>query len=205
MTHPEKWKYEKCYDLETYRMGPARLAYALNDIGHFKAEFPIDTEVPEDESPTLAATYLDVGCGRGETLIEARKRGLIAWGTELVDALIATDDNIIYGELEGLPFDDHTFDYVTCYDVLEHLIPGHEQVALDQLGRVCRKQLIISTNNRPSHLPDGTDLHINKRDCSEWAQDIHNRWHGHARIFFKNEGHLGNDWHWRIVFDDDLA
>lgn len=203
MTHPEKWKYEKCYDLETYRMGPARLHEALHDIGHFQAKFD-EPAIDGNGSIVRPATYLDVGCGRGETLIEARKRGIDAWGTEMVDQLIADDEQIVYGELEGLPFDDHVFDYVTCYDVLEHLIPGREQVALDQLGRVCRKQLIISTNNRPSHLPDGTDLHINKRECKEWQQDIHNRWHGHGRIFFRTFGHLDADWHWRIVFDDDL-
>ncbi len=182
MTHPEQWKYEAAYEIENYRMGNRRKAVAYEWIG------------------TLAALkYLDVGCGRGETLDWARRRGLVAYGTELVPQLC--NDFVIHAELEDLPFADHEFDYVSCYDVLEHLIPGHEQTALDELFRVCRKEMHLSTNDRPSTLPDGTDLHINKRPREAWQDDIVARAEKrNGQVFFSTFGVLDHDWLWRIVF-----
>ena len=181
----DQWKYEKAYStLPNYRMGSGRYRLVQEDIAGM----------------TRGLRYLDVGCGRAETLHMARQGGLDAWGTDIV-AELTVDPNILDADIEALPFQDGEFDYVSCYDVLEHLEPGTEQQALDELGRVCSKHLFLSTNDKYSHLPSGEDLHINKRSRCAWQADIDARWADTARIFFKTFGHLGSEWHWRIEFD----
>ena len=193
MSLTEQWKYERAYQLESYHLQGERLKYATADVAMF---------VP-------GATYLDVGCGRAELLALATTQGLMnCKGIETVPALcgdIYTDSkdfiSVIHGDICELPFIDKSFDYVTCYDVLEHLPPGEEQDALAELARVCSGECIISTNDRPSHLPDGTDLHVNKRPRGAWHADI-------VRIFTKagasvidaSEKGRHRDWHWHIRF-----
>jgi len=183
MSREEQWKYEKAYStLDTYRMGSARYSLVQEDIAAMER----------------GLRYLDVGCGRGETLHMATQAGLEAWGVEIVPELLT--DRIVDADVDSLPFDDDAFHYVSCYDVLEHLPPGSEQRALDELGRVCSKQLTLSTNNKPSFLPTGEDLHINKRERVVWEDDIRTRWGNQAHIFYKGYGHLNTEWHWRIVW-----
>ena len=159
MSTTEKWKYDKAYTLENYHLQGLRA----------------DVVKAEIEAMQPATHYLDVGCGRGESLQWARERGIYAVGTELVDAIIAENPLITFADVCELPFENDAFDYVSCYDVLEHLVPGDEQAALDELGRVCKGLLIITTNDRPSFLPTGEDLHVNKRPRAAWHQDIVDR------------------------------
>jgi SAM-dependent methyltransferase len=183
MSRIDQWKYEKCYgELETYAMGFGRRQIVQQDI----------------VSMNPGSTYLDVGCGRGETLHLAQQHGVSATGVEIVPQLIA--ENIIDADIEELPFDDNAFDYVSCYDVLEHLEPGTEQKALDELFRVCKVELFLTTNKKPSFFTeeDGTklDLHINKREKDEWQSDIMARMNG-GQIFFKT--YQLEEWHWRVL------
>ncbi len=176
MSLEEQWKYERAYELDNYRMGPVRFNYASRDVSSFEA----------------GRTYLDVGCGRGEMLDIAESNGVIVKGIETVPPL-CDGERIIHGDACALPFANDTFDYLTCYDVLEHLPPGTEQAALDEFRRVCRGVCFFSTNDRPSHLPDGTDLHVNKRPQADWHADILLRW---PSAEFDYAGRT-RDWHWR--------
>lgn len=68
---------------------------------------------------------LDVGCGAGSFLIEARKIGYDVYGQEVSPFFVAHCSNIknlpvFEGELETLPFEPASFDYVTTFDVIEH-------------------------------------------------------------------------------------
>jgi len=176
MSLAEQWKYERAYLLNDYKMGAQRHQYALLDVGTMQP----------------GRTYLDVGCGRGEMLDHARDLGLLVTGIETVPEL-CDGEAVVHGDACALPFEDDQFDYLTCYDVLEHLPPGTEQEALDEFRRVCRGVVFLSTNDKPSHLPDGTDLHVNRRPLAHWHADIKARWH---LADFHYAGTHG-DWHWR--------
>lgn len=181
MALDELHKYEKAYRLDTYRMGPYRREVMYRDVGEMRP----------------GSRYLDVGCGRGETLQQAAGNGVEAWGTEIVESLCG--GRVVRADIESLPWPADHFDYVTCYDVLEHLTPGTEQRALDELFRVCRGQIIVTTNKKPSRLPSGEDLHVNKREAAEWQADILARCADGDRVFFKQFGPAGSDWYWRVV------
>ncbi|MFL5862627.1 MAG: class I SAM-dependent methyltransferase [Solirubrobacteraceae bacterium] len=86
------------------------------------------------------ARVLDAGCGSGRTLQELVDYGEVS-GIELnADAAAIARarglGEVREGRLEELPWDDATFDLVTCLDVIEH-VPD-DAAALAEIRRVCR-------------------------------------------------------------------
>jgi SAM-dependent methyltransferase len=86
------------------------------------------------------ARVLDAGCGSGRTLQELVDYGTVS-GIELnADAATLARrrelGDVRVGRLEELPWDDATFDLITCLDVIEH-VPD-DSAALIELRRVCR-------------------------------------------------------------------
>ncbi len=85
------------------------------------------------------ARVLDAGCGSGRTLQELVDYGEVS-GIELNEeaaelARRRGHGDIRIGRLEELPWDDGTFDLITCLDVIEH-VPD-DVAALVELRRVC--------------------------------------------------------------------
>jgi SAM-dependent methyltransferase len=86
------------------------------------------------------ARVLDAGCGSGRTLEELIDYGevhgveLNPQAAELARARGVGDVQI--GRLEDLPFQDASFDLITCLDVIEHTPDDH--ATLTELLRVCR-------------------------------------------------------------------
>lgn len=88
------------------------------------------------------ALVLDAGCGSGRTMEDLLEYGRV-YGVEVDPG--ATEiarargvGEVRTGRLEELPFDDDTFDLITCLDVLEHVADDH--VALQELRRVCKPE-----------------------------------------------------------------
>lgn len=86
------------------------------------------------------ARVLDAGCGSGRTLQELADYGQVS-GIELSPeaAELARErghGDVRIGRLEELPWQDGTFDLITCLDVIEH-VPD-DVTALLELLRVCR-------------------------------------------------------------------
>jgi SAM-dependent methyltransferase len=86
------------------------------------------------------ARVLDAGCGSGRTLKELVDYGEVS-GIELdADAAELARNRglgeVQVGRLEQLPWDDGTFDLITCLDVVEH-VPD-DVAALSELYRVSR-------------------------------------------------------------------
>ena len=76
--------------------------------------------------PTPGAALLDVACGQGKFLDYARSRGLDVTGVDVSDVAVEAarervpEANVVVGAGESLPFDDASFDLVTCIGSLEH-------------------------------------------------------------------------------------
>jgi SAM-dependent methyltransferase len=86
------------------------------------------------------ACILDAGCGSGRTLVELAGYGDVK-GIELDSdvAAVARERNlgeVAEGRVEELPWDEETFDLITCLDVIEHT--PDDRRALEELYRVCR-------------------------------------------------------------------
>jgi SAM-dependent methyltransferase len=87
-----------------------------------------------------AARLLDAGCGSGRTLDELSRYGRVS-GIDLSPEAVASarrrgHDDVRVARVEQLPFDDATFDLVTCLDVVEHT--PDDRATLAELRRVTR-------------------------------------------------------------------
>ncbi|MGL4596665.1 MAG: class I SAM-dependent methyltransferase, partial [Bacteroidia bacterium] len=83
---------------------------------------------------------LDVGCGRGWFLIEAKKRGWEVYGTEYskkaIDLCQMSGIEMQAGELNPNSFPVTDFDVITSFEVIEHIYtPQQELRAIYQLLR----------------------------------------------------------------------
>ncbi len=87
-----------------------------------------------------SARVLDAGCGSGRTLEELSPYGEVC-GVELdpgaADVARARGrGEVVVGRLEELPWEDGSFDLITCLDVIEHT--PDDRVTLSELRRVSR-------------------------------------------------------------------
>ncbi len=86
------------------------------------------------------ARVLDAGCGSGRTLQELAGYGEVS-GIELdpdaaAFAAAKGDGEVRVGRLEELPWEDGTFDLITCLDVIEHT--PDDRLTLAELRRVSK-------------------------------------------------------------------
>ena len=68
---------------------------------------------------------LDVGCGKGDYLVEMKKMGWNVFGVEFAYAGVLTAQKrgleVFHGSIVDAPFSDNMFDFIRLEDVLEHL------------------------------------------------------------------------------------
>jgi SAM-dependent methyltransferase len=95
---------------------------------------------------------LDAGCGSGRTLDELARYGS-PYGVELNPLGLAAarrrGHHVEQAAVEAIPFDDGSYDLVTCLDVIEHT--DDDVVALSELRRVTRPggHLVVSVPAHP--------------------------------------------------------
>ncbi len=166
----ERAKYERAYERQpNYKMKGARRDDAKRDLEEIAAGLE------------GSASYLDVSCGRGEMLDLAAELGFgRIQGTEIVPQLI-DGERVVEAWAHELPFADGEFDVVSMLDVIEHLLPGDDEAACRELGRVAAKHVLITANNKPSFNAAGDDLHINKRKYREWHA-LFEKWFSPGRV-----------------------
>lgn len=158
----EHGKYVRAYRSSGYGMGRSRMMDAMADLNQLA-------------DPLDPGSYLDVGCGRGEMLAQARALSFNpVQGTEVVPGLI-DGVHVVWAEGHELPFSDDEFDVVTMLDVIEHLIPGDDELTCRELLRVARRCILLTANNKTSQKAIGEELHINRRPYEEW-DGLFNEW-----------------------------
>lgn len=143
-------KYVSAYKSPHYRMGVKR-----------------KEDVTRILNSLTQGSLLDVGTGRGETVELADRLGFSAMGTEVVPGLLGP--NVHYSEAHNLLFEDNQFDYVTCFDVLEHLVEEDVIQSLREMARVSIDRVIVSAADFP-HTFNGVEMHISYRSAEEWRK-----------------------------------
>ena len=171
-------KYTRCYNLPDYRMGANRMQDAVRIL----------------EALPSRGSYLDVATGRGEMLSAAMSLGFDpVMGTEVVESLL-DHLRVSRAEAHDLPFADGSFHTVTMFDVIEHLIPGDDELACRELARVARDHIIVAANNLQSKNKAGDVLHINIRPFEEWDSLFREWFAPHKVIWVANENSLSQIW-----------
>ena len=84
---------------------------------------------------------LDIGCGIGYFLVEAKKRGWEVYGTEYTDNAIEicrnAGINMKQGKLDSSLYENESFDIVTSFEVIEHINNPLEEIK--NIHQVLRK------------------------------------------------------------------
>jgi ubiquinone/menaquinone biosynthesis C-methylase UbiE len=98
------------------------------------------------------ASVLDAACGTGRITALLQQQGFRAVGCDISPAMMAVADrrlsslgyhtSFVQSSVEGLPYDDRSFDAVTCIGLLMHLDPDMRVRALRELARVSRGPII---------------------------------------------------------------
>ncbi len=89
---------------------------------------------------------LDIGCGNGTLMNVLQKNGYDVWGVEVnLDAekysYPSLRGRIFYNELAECGFQEKSFDIITCFQVLEHIIyPGS---VLEEIRRILKDDGIL--------------------------------------------------------------
>ncbi|MFG6685330.1 class I SAM-dependent methyltransferase [Mariniflexile sp. HNIBRBA6329] len=100
-------------------------------------------------------SLLDIGCGTGDFLLEAKKNHWSVFGIEPNDEarLIANikTDNAVYNTNKLLKFEPESFDVITLWHVLEHLPNLEEQVQTFKKLLKPNGTLIIAVPNYKSY------------------------------------------------------
>jgi len=100
-------------------------------------------------------SILDVGCGKGFTMKIIKKRfrrkRIFTVGVDQFAPYLRycmkemTHDILINTNIESLPFKDKSFDVILCLEVIEHLKKEDALRIIENLRKLARKQVIIST------------------------------------------------------------
>lgn len=81
-------------------------------------------------------TALDVGCGSGMFVKKLGKRGIRSYGVDICDSTFLSDvDTLLIADVESLPFEDESFDYVTSHSVMHEVDPI---LAINEMTRVLK-------------------------------------------------------------------
>lgn len=152
-------KYRACYRQENYGT---------------KKGFVDTFRSPELDQIEAGSSFLDVSAGRGESIkyVIGRLGGnVIANGTELVPELCGDFGSfaVINDRLPELKL-AQPHDFVTCWEVLEHL-PTHDVIpAVRRLLALTNKKLFVSANDRRASGGDrlGLVLHLSRFPLRWW-------------------------------------
>ena len=86
--------------------------------------------------------HLDIACGTGHLIAAASQRGAVSEGVDFVPVMVAAaqenypDENFQTADATDLPFEDGSFDFVTCSFGLLHM--ENPQAAVDEAFRVLK-------------------------------------------------------------------
>ena len=160
MINPEKELYDNIYS------NPACV-----DYGHTNHGGPWIDEIRtfEDEFPS---SWLDVGCGYNELIKSIRDRKTIfkvkdSWGIDF--SCPGADQNC---DILNLPFPDKRWDFITAFDVLEHLLPKQVPFALKEMSRVSYRFAFTISFKEAGTIVNGRNVHPTVQPPSAWTEAI---------------------------------
>lgn len=135
-------------------------------------------------------TLLDAGCGRGYWLNKlADETELVLTGCDLYENVKLNKGNYVKSNLENLPFEDNSFDIVTCHHTIEHIINLGK--AISELKRVAKKQLIIVTPCQ-RFFKYTLDLHINFFPVESYLTNLIDMKNFECKKIFGDWVYIGN-------------
>lgn len=125
--------------------------------------------------------YLDVGCGKGETHLLAKRHGLRWRGCDVIESLCGDGIDLLVGA-HDLPYPDDQFHVLSCTDVMEHILEEDVPAVLGELSRVTKSAILLGISRR--HLKPGKPYHITIKSEAWWMDKIHDNMEGDTKIVY---------------------
>tara|TARA_R110002051_G_scaffold324991_1_gene425066 strand:+ start:318 stop:1040 length:723 start_codon:yes stop_codon:yes gene_type:complete len=91
------------------------------------------------------SSILDVGCGQNNFTKWCRENNIRSMGVD-----ISSPKADIVAPAHNIPVEDKSFDYITCFDVMEHLLEEEIDEALKEFTRIARRGLLFCISYEPS-------------------------------------------------------
>jgi SAM-dependent methyltransferase len=143
----------------------SKVAWALGDYRKIATDsLPVSAHLIRSTQVRPGESVLDVACGTGVTAITARRAGSNVTGVDLTPKLLeqAKEEEILAevediewkkGDVEDLPFQDHSFDVVLSS--FGHMFASRPNVAAKEIIRVTKKRGRIGFATWPPELAVG--------------------------------------------------
>jgi ubiquinone/menaquinone biosynthesis C-methylase UbiE len=114
-------------------------------------------------------SWLDVGCGYNELIKEVRKNKFIedSWGIDF--SCPGADQNC---DILELPFPDKRWDFITAFDVMEHLLPEQVPIGLKEMVRVSKRFAFTIAFKKAGMEIDGKNAHPTVWPAETWTEEI---------------------------------
>jgi SAM-dependent methyltransferase len=114
-------------------------------------------------------SWLDVGCGYNELIKEVRKNKFIedSWG---IDFSCPGADQTC--DVLELPFPDKRWDFITAFDVMEHLLPEQVPLGLNEMVRVSKRFAFTISFVKALTEIDGKNAHPTVWPKEQWTKEI---------------------------------
>ncbi len=118
-------------------------------------------------------SLVDVGTGNGAFPRQAAEKGIRSVaGVDFASLPNGQGVRWFKAPAHDLPFDDGDFQWLTSFDMLEHLIPGEVDEVLDEFRRVSSVGWLFSISYRKSHTQLDWDLHLTVRPKDWWKEKL---------------------------------
>lgn len=131
---------------------------------------------------------LDYGCGMGHLINYFLEDGVRMYGVDLSKESVDMVNKKFEGNVnwcgarvfdgERLPYEDDTFGLITCTEVIEHVIPKHMDLLLEELFRILKVGGVILFTT-----PNNENMRVNSICCPECNTIFHR--YGHCNSFSK--------------------
>ena len=121
-------------------------------------------------------SIIDVGCGKGQFPIWAKQNGVEkVYGIDFSAKFPKDTKGVVFfsGFAHSLPISDNEVEFVTSFDMMEHLVPDDTNLVLKEFDRVSSKGMIFSISYTPSKIVvNGKNLHPNIHTEDWWIQKL---------------------------------
>jgi ubiquinone/menaquinone biosynthesis C-methylase UbiE len=115
-------------------------------------------------------SWLDVGCGFNEMIKEVRDNYVQdSWGIDF--SCPGADQQC---DILDLPFPDNRWDFISAFDVMEHIYPDKVSIALEEMRRVSKRFVFTIAFTKAFLEYKGVNAHPTVWSREVWYETIEN-------------------------------
>ena len=113
-------------------------------------------------------SWLDVGCGYNELIKKVREDHIKdSWGIDF--SCPGADQQC---DILDLPFSDNRWDFISAFDVMEHIYPDKVSIALEEMKRVSKRFVFTISFREAGQEIDGVNAHPTVWSSEVWFETI---------------------------------